>query len=292
MSVLVSNTPLERYELGGRAVWVKREDLCAPYPGPQFSKIRGVEAHLAKRPEGLVGVLDTFHSKAGWAVAYICKHQGKRCLNFWPKYKADGDDLRPQQIEAGRNGAMLTSLPAGRSAILFHIAKRSLPAGGYMMPNALKLLESVDETAREFGRTVCPHPDLDWSGRQEWIVPISSGTIAAGVIAGIVREGMVKNARVWLHMGYSRTESAVGRYVAGKVAAALGDNVDIQNGMESGGVSEVELVMIDEGFNYKDKVAADCPFPANPYYDLKTWLWLGRNMSRMKGQVLFWNIGA
>ncbi len=54
-------------------------------PGPSFSKIRGVVAHIKNRPESVIGVLDTYHSKAGHAVAYVCNHLGRQCVDFWPR---------------------------------------------------------------------------------------------------------------------------------------------------------------------------------------------------------------
>ena len=60
--MLVNNTPVEQYKIDGRTIHVKREDLCCPYPGPSFSKMRGVVAHIENRPEQVIGGLDTFHS--------------------------------------------------------------------------------------------------------------------------------------------------------------------------------------------------------------------------------------
>src|SRR5262249_34387357 len=152
-------TPVEHHpELG---LWVKREDLCCP-GGPNFSKTRGVYAHVAKRPEGVIGVLDTHHSQGGWAVARACAALNKHCVLFYPVRKADrnllytgmkptqdpvwgewGDILRPQQVAAFNLGAGLVPLAAGRSAVLYHRAKSALSEerGSYMMPNALKLPE-------------------------------------------------------------------------------------------------------------------------------------------------------
>jgi len=62
--VIVSGTPVEQVD---ERIWVKREDLCCPLPGPEFAKIRGVYSHIKNRPEDVIGVLDTYHSKAGWA---------------------------------------------------------------------------------------------------------------------------------------------------------------------------------------------------------------------------------
>src|SRR5688572_5000579 len=171
--MLREGTPLEDYreEYG---LWVKREDKACPPPGPPFSKTRGVYARVASRPEDLMGVLDTAHSQAGWAVARACQILGKRCVNYYPEFKHEPGP-REAQVRARDLGAELVGLPAGRSAILFHEArKRTEALGGYIMPNALKLDESVTETAKEV-------PDQDFDAV---IIPISSGTIAAGVIRG------------------------------------------------------------------------------------------------------------
>jgi hypothetical protein len=286
--MLVNNTPLETYEIDGVPILVKREDLCAPYPGPSFSKLRGVYAHIKARPEPVIGVLDTYHSKAGWAVSYVCKELGKQAINFWPEYKRDRDMaaqlndpqyLRPQQQEAKKLGALLVSLDAGRSAILYHRAKKILAANTnngptYMMPNALKLPESVTENARE----VVVTPTLPVTGAL--VISISSGTVAAGVIMGFRYVGVLERYQVFLHMGYSRSHDTVTHYIEEK----------------SGG--KFNYALVDEGYGYADaatKITA--PFPSNPYYDLKAWKWLNgpgvaRTLQAQFGNIVFWNIGA
>src|SRR5207344_916798 len=115
------------------------------------------------RAERVIGVLDTSHSQGGHAVARACEMLDKKCLLFYPVRKAEQDValLRPQQAAAKALGAKLIKLPAGRSAVLYHAAKKQMPAGSYMMPNALKLHEMVEETAAEFGRTELPE-GLRW----------------------------------------------------------------------------------------------------------------------------------
>jgi len=75
-SVVIDNTPWQTEMLRGRIVRVKREDLCCPYPGPGFSKMRGVEKYVRARqtdfiPPSRLGVVDSIHSKAGWGVAWL-----------------------------------------------------------------------------------------------------------------------------------------------------------------------------------------------------------------------------
>lgn len=266
---LVHGTPVERVS----GIWVKREDLCCPEPGPPFSKMRGVFSHIQNRPEQIIGVLDTYHSMAGWGVAFTCRSLGKKCVNFWPRYKAEEEGvLREFQKRSGSLGAGLVDFPAGRSAILYHRArawlKDNMPQA-YLMPNALKLGETVAETAREV--VTCELPRSATQDDALWVVSISSGTIAAGVMVGLQDRGI--HPRVILHLGYSRSEKAVRAY------------------MEKCGVT-IEFECVDEGYSYRDAVTGDTPFPCNSHYDLKAWNWLQSMRTHLPGSVLFWNIGA
>jgi len=278
--MIVNNTPVETYELNGVPILVKREDLCCPFPGPSFSKIRGVAAHIKNRPESVIGVLDTYHSKAGWAVAYVCRELGKQCVDYWPRFKKDPPgDLPPrfQQQQAAELGATLVDLPAGRSAILYHQARKHLAAnypGSYLMPNALKLPESITENAAEAVRTA---PHLPGSGTL--VISISSGTVAAGVLKGFEEAGLLRNYNVILHMGYSRSQDAAREYIERAAGVSLGERVRF----------------VDEGYGYADAArGVTAPFPCNPFYDLKAWKWLSdpANLEPLVGRpIVFWNIG-
>lgn len=277
--MIVNNTPVETYELNGVPILVKREDLCAPLPGPSFSKIRGVVAHLKNRPETTIGCLDTYHSKAGWAVAYVCNLLGKNSVDYWPRFKRDGaaDAPRVQQQHARQLGADLVDIPAGRSAILYHTAKKHLRENypdSYLMPNALKLPESITENAAEAVRTA---PHLPGSGTL--VISISSGTVAAGVLKGFEEAGMLRNYNVILHMGYSRSQDATREYIENAAGLTLGDRIKF----------------IDEGYGYADAAKnVRVTFPCNDWYDAKAWAYLEKPgvLDAIEGPVVFWNIGS
>lgn len=280
--MLIDHTPVEEYPLGRLRVLVKREDLCAPFPGPRFSKIRGVVAHIRSRPEETIGVLDTFHSKAGWAVSYVCRELGKQAINFWPRYKADGDLPlpRPQQQYAQDLGAKMADLPAGRSAILYHRARKVLAErfpGSYLMPNALKLPESVTENALE-AHSTCMTGQIPSAGIL--ILSVSSGTVAAGVVKGFADAGFLERYQVILHMGYSRSIPTMREYMT----RVSGINFD-----------STRFEFVDEGYGYADAARGDpAPFPCNSYYDRKAWAWLAKpeQQNRFAGSsIVFWNIG-
>jgi hypothetical protein len=252
---------------------VKREDLSCP-GGPNFSKTRGVWEHVASRPERLIGVLDTSHSQGGWAVARACAEQGKQCVNYYPLYKHRQECLVPPVQERSISlGAELRPLPAGRSAVLYHRARREVEElGGYMMPNALKLPETVAETAREVGRTF---PRGLAGSCLPVLVSASSGTVAAGVLRGLVSLGW--DGPLIVHLGYSRPHGAVRMYIG-----------------SMSGVDHSGLVIIDEGYAYKDRArpgAAALPFPSNDFYDRKAVSWWLREGRAQWRKALLWNVG-
>ena len=266
VGMLRVGTPVEDYreEYG---LWVKREDLACPPPGPPFSKTRGVYAHLLTSPEQIIGALDTRHSQAGHAVARACQVLGKKCVCFYPQLKY-APEPKESQLKAEALGAELRGLKGwsmGPQQVLFHIAKRQvLELGGYMMPNALALKESVEETAKEV-----PAGDFDCV-----IVSVSSGTLAAGVIRGFERSG--RHPRYLLHLGYSKHQSKKRRYLE-----------------TASGFTTANIQLIDEGYNYKDEARAGetPPWPCNEYYDLKAFRWWLAHRAEYEGRVLFWNIG-
>jgi hypothetical protein len=275
--MLTRSTPVELHQ----GIWVKREDLCTVPPAPPFSKYRGVEAHIASRPENIIGVLDTLHSKAGWAVAAACKVMRKRCINFYPTFvREEAGAIRPYQKEAEKLGAELVPMNATMSAVLWHQARKQLhlrypPHGlldngntAYMMPNALKIEESAEATAREVLATKFP---VQFS---HVVVSVSSGTIAAGVLRGLAQANLYP--MVELHLGYARMEGAVRKYLW-KLAPEFSQGL---------------IHIIDESYAYSDYISDIlAPFPCNAFYDLKAWKWvLGKK--DWNGPVLFWNIGA
>jgi len=270
----LKSTPVKEYH----GMYVKREDLCC-IGGPKFSKARGVLAHIRKRQEPVIGVLDTVHSQAGWAVAAACETLGKKCIVYYPRLKADTEGtLRPSQFRAKQLGAELRPLTAGRSSILYHRARRDLPEGAYMVPNAIQIPESVTETADEVCRT-------EIGKYKTVVVPISSGTIATGVLMGFWKAFLERRIRrlprFILHMGYSRSKRTVYSLLS-KWITLPPDELR-------------ELVrIVDEGYAYSDKARPGPapPFPCNAYYDLKTWVWLVENLKELRAPVLFWNIGA
>lgn len=281
----IEGTPVEDHT-ARCGLYVKREDLSCP-AGPPFSKTRGVYAHVKARPEKIIGVLDTNHSQGGWAVARACKLLNKQCVLYYPVRKADRDaPIQIQQAEAEALGAELVALQAGRSAVIYHSAKKDLAtkavssrvnSGGldvYMMPNALKLQEMITETVAEVARTTIPPV-------QTVIVSASSGTIAGGVWRGLHEAGW--EGTLVVHQGYSRSQDMIRKYMT---QMAFGERVPLDG--------EIKLEFVDEGYSYGDAAKANpslVPWPSNKFYDLKAVEWWYKVGRKTYGEALLWNIG-
>lgn len=271
--MVIDGTPVEYHQAFD--LYVKHEEQCCP-SGPHFSKCRGVFSHIKKRPEHFIGVLDTRHSQGGHAVAQACLELGKQCVEFYPVLKNGSPDGGQVQQDCRRLGAQLLPLKAGRSAVLYHQAKKWLAnnydqgANSYFMPNALKLPEMVTETAAEVLRTTIPDVDVV-------LVSASSGTIAAGVIRGLREKDW--HGQVIVHLGYTRPLGAVRAYLSKMAAIPFGD------------IGRVDIV--DEGYGYADEAVPgpNPPFPCNAFYDLKAFRWWIRTESNNGVRCLMWNIG-
>lgn len=251
-------------------LWIKHEEQSCP-EGPFTAKSRGIWPHLSKRPEKVIGVLDTDHSQGGWAVARACALLGKRCVEFYPVRKACPDWKGDVQLQCQKLGAIIVPLAATRSVVLYSRAKRWLSErepDNYMVPNALKLPETVSELAREIRNMSLPLVPLV-------LVSAGTGTIAAGVLSGL-QSGW--KGKVIVHLGYSRPLAAVRAYISNLLGFSPGLEFDI----------------VDEGYGYADK-AKPCgkaaPCLMSPYYCLKAFSWWVRCGRAKYGEALLINTG-
>ena len=150
--ITVSNTPIEKYG----NIYVKREDLACPAPGPPFSKVRGLEKKLVNlMAEGYrtIGYLDTTISFAGWGVSYFCKHYGIQAVIFYPVYK---DGLRhnlPKHLELWKElGAMTVPIRPQMRAITWNLCRKKLREGypnSFMMEKGFPYPEAIEENSKE-----------------------------------------------------------------------------------------------------------------------------------------------
>lgn len=265
-------TPIERHICAGRAVWVKRDDLYAAPPAPPLAKIRGVrahlEAHLAEaQAAAFVGVFDTRVSKAGWGVAWICREMGLPCRVYYPALKEHHGEPQTFQRNAALLGAELYPMKGGRTAVLYSQARAATgAANGLMLPLGLVVPEAV---AAAEGECLAA------------LRACSVGTIVVSVGTGTILSGILLGAEGW--------DVDVWGVTAGMDPARIARRVEVN----VCGRPRAKYRLHRAGEYYVPaEPSGEDPFPMHPYYDLKAWRWLEQNIGRLRGPVLFWNIGS
>lgn len=273
---LVHGTPIECHEVKGQLVYVKREDLAAPYPGPPFSKVRGLMPVLERmKKEGKVaaGYTETSVSMAGWGVAWGCALLGLRAIIFDPQYKETPPLLAYHRERWNELGAEVRPIQAGMAKVNWNISRNRLAKEfgdkADLLPLGLRFPETISATEEE-ARLVLQSSVPDF---RSVVVNIGSGTIAAGI-------GRVfKDATIYGIMG--RT---------GNMMRTL-HNITQKGGLVVGGFTGQDFRLVDPGWWYSQRSEQPCPFPCHPWYDLKAWQWLVENIEKLKPPILFWNIG-
>ena len=263
-----TDTPVEVYHLAGRRIRVKREDLYGCPPAPPLAKLRGLRSLLANAYIGgvrVVGCWDTRISMLGLGLAACCREfSGLRCIVSYPMGK--GDNTPPQALLARELGAKLLPVRAGRINICFAAARRHVQRqGGFMLPFGLECEEAVAAVATEAGRL-----DVAQYARGTIVVACGSGVTLAGLLRGLT-------ARPHCIIGVSSGRSC--ENILRCVRRHVPNPPDF-----------LELHAAE--IPYRTELNYPCPFPSNPYYDLKAWKFLAEHLPEFKDPVLFWNIGA
>jgi 1-aminocyclopropane-1-carboxylate deaminase/D-cysteine desulfhydrase-like pyridoxal-dependent ACC family enzyme len=268
-------TPIEVYELGGRRVLVKREDLCTNPPLPPLAKLRGAW-HLLQKLKGdgvkAVGHYDTRVSRAGQGLAILTQALGLEFHLFTPK---PNGLLMPEQIDVARqHGAILHFMRHNFTPINYAVAKRQLEQdGGYMLPFGVSCPEAVVAVAHEAGQIDFPIDIL--------VISVGSATILAGVLYGL---RYLPKRIIGISAGLSNAKQRRNLVrLLYQVCTPLERIAAI--------VSRLQLLPPIMPYSQADNFP--CPFPSSPYYDRKAWHWLAQNIESLPhGQILFWNIGS
>ena len=268
---LIVSTPIEK--IGD--IFVKREDMACPSPGPPFGKVRGLFPVLKKlKQKGykVISYTDTSISMAGWGISYFCKKLDLKSVIFYPQYK----ELRHNQEEYIKKwetfGAEIIPLDKpNRQSINFHRAKKrfmDLYKDGIMLPQGLPFEETMENVAEEISKDPKSYEKI-----KSIVVSVGSGVMLSGIIRGISSLGL--------------SPDIIGIFVAPKSIKVMTDRINKFVGNEYN-----NLILKETTYEYTDKEEMEIPFPCNPYYDAKAYKWIKDNEKTIKSPVLFWNTGA
>jgi len=287
MKTVIINTPLEVYPCGKAHVRVKREDCCVEEGGPPFSKVRGLYQRMLQiqRRGDVAGVayVETAVSMAGWGVAWVARVLGMKCVIFDPQYvnssDASGADIhRLHRIQWRANGADIRPIPAGRAKVAWYAAREPARAAGLeLLPLGLPFEETIEETAREFHRT------LALGVRPKTVVVcVGSGTVAAGILRAMP-DGCELIGVMSRQGNAAMKEQAIRVRAETEMCVGLGSLFPPR---------PIRFHVVDGGYQYTERARRPLPpFPSHEYYDAKAWEWLTAHVSELESPIWFWNIG-
>lgn len=182
----VRETPIDRWELGGVTLHVKRDDLSTPTFGG--NKARALELLLAgvARDDVLLTVGSSGSTHA-LAVALFGEQLGARTRVFtWPQEEHDVSRATGERLRAvAQVTSCRTPATAMVRALLVRLAGRTrwIPAGGSNALGALGHANAAVELANQLARASAPAPDT-------LVVPLGSGGTAAGLMVGLALAGL------------------------------------------------------------------------------------------------------
>lgn len=182
----VRETPIERWELGGASLLVKRDDLTTPTLGG--NKARALELLLAGAgPGDVLLTVGSTGSTHALAVAHFASQLGARAeVITWPQEEHDVSLATAARL---REVAQVTAARSPATAMLRASARRLfrrvrwIPAGGSSPLGALGHAAAALELADQLAREHAPPPDT-------LVVPVGSGGTAAGLLVGLELAGL------------------------------------------------------------------------------------------------------
>jgi 1-aminocyclopropane-1-carboxylate deaminase/D-cysteine desulfhydrase-like pyridoxal-dependent ACC family enzyme len=261
-------TPIEIHWIKKRRIHVKRDDLYGAAPAPPLAKLRGMRLLLRKlHGEGirLVGCWDTRISKLGEGLAACCKElPGMKCIVSYPTKQGIPE---PESIKKAKDlGAEILPVPGGRINICFYKARIFVEKkGGKMLPFGFECPEAVDGVKNEASKV-----PISLIRKSTLVLCCGSGVTLAGLILGL---------------------PALPKRIIGISSGRSPKNI-LSCLKRNGAPAPVGLEIRDAGVPYSERATCECPFPTHPNYDLKAWEYLVENLKTIKGEILFWNIGA
>lgn len=270
--------PIEKYKVRDREVYVVRDDLTSKFPAPNNSKVRGLFLKLKKlRERGVKAVAsqDTSISRIGWGVSWLANKFDMIHYNFYPAKKK----LNFYQKMSKYWGGILIPLRgtyanAFRAVAIKYMIRHNIDA--YFLPIGLSMPEAVEANAELVN--MLPSDLFEGS----LIISVSSGTICAGILYGIMLNGYKTEVYGVLASDFKKRDEKI-RKLIWITASKLGKSVKLKNGI---------LKIVDLGYKYKQKESLAPPFPCDLFLDRKAWKFLVDSVDKLKEPIVFWNVGG
>ena len=262
------NTPLENYDIKGKPVYVKRDDLMGDGetlpPWGKLSALRNVL--LDVKPTRPLIHLSVYGSWSGWALSELCKDLGYEFIMAYPK-----SQKYPEQMLEKVDKCI--ALKPNMMSILYNKVGSIAKEKDYVrLPYAFDHNAYI-ETQRQRLKDVKKHLEFD-----HLVVSSGSGVTCVGLLLEHEPWPSLfepENKRTFHTVCVSNEETIKKKFSYHQV------------------YSSEQIEIIKSEFEFDDMMLKyETPFPCNQFWDKKAWYWLEKNISKFKGNILFWNLGG
>jgi hypothetical protein len=273
--VLTANTPVEVYELKGRQVHVKRDDLVGDGKVfPRWAKIEGIRKILqseAINKSKPLAHLSVYGSWTGWVLSQLCKEEGIEFVSAYPDTQKYPKGLL-EKIQS--NGAQMLPMKPNMMALLDNKLSSICKQNGWQrLPYAFNHPMYVDYMASRMDE-VLQNYEFD-----HLVVSMGAGVTCSGLIRRFLEY------TDWKDIAKNK------RQVHGVTMSSIGSTKTILQQNRAYDPNNVHIYKSSYAF---DDMMEDynVPFDCNEFWDKKMWYWLEQNIEKLEGNILFWNIGG
>ena len=268
------DTPLEVYNLHGREVHVKRDDLMGDdIHLPPWGKIGAVYRLVEKYVDTSKPLthLSVDGSWTAWVLAAICEDLG---IEFYASYP-DSKKISHEYLHHVKQlypSVHLNPIKPNMMQIMYNALKRDAKEKGWqMLPYAFD---------HEFYRQYLIDRVSPISNFDNLVVSSGSGVTLTGLVRGFYANEMESffvpdiKKKVWTTCVSS--ENSIRKMLA-----------------KSGIPPHFPIDVRKSEHDFNDRIEGyEAPFPCNQFWDIKQWKWLDENIEKLEGSILFWNLGG
>ena len=256
------NTPLETYEICGREIFVKREDLQGDGEKlPRWGKIQAIKNYIHNNVDKTkpLTTLSVDGSWSGWVVSSICNDLDIEHIYSFPNSKKFNKNILDDVVSLYPN-IKLNPIKPNMVSIMYNGLK------GKCNKNGTQIIPYGFEHEDFF--SVFEDSIKDYNHFDNLIVSSGSGISLIGLTRGFVKR---KSQRV--------------------ISVCVSSENTINKRLKKYNLSNVEVYK--SKYDFSDRMDDYItPFPTNQFWDRKGWKWLEENIKTIKGSILFWNLGG
>lgn len=270
-------TPVENID----GLWVKREDLFAPFGLGDVNggKLRQCWLLLENKNRQYKGIITccSIHSPQGPISAAVAKHFGMTCDLYYGSTTEERISMLPMPILARKHGAIISIHPKHpRHKNLYSLARKNAETENkFVVEYGFNLDNDPEAILGAISNQVQNIPDeLD-----NLIVTCGSGITSRGILIGLQKFNKHVKKVYFVATAPSREKAIEETIKEHKI--------------------NIEYEIIDlfhrKGFVYEDGRYADIKgLILHPNYEAKAYLWLVNetNINRKNNKTLFWIVGS